>query len=77
MHQRFNLVCELYLCLTDLCNAELKSPITGLCLLLGQLHVVKDPEDYPEQVLPPVLLEGVSVGLHDLKHHCQAPVHQT
>lgn len=44
-----------------------------LSLLLRQLHVVKDPEDDSEQVLPPVFLEGVPIGLHHFKHHCQAP----
>lgn len=48
-----------------------------LSLLLGQLHVVEDPEDDSEQVLPPVFLEGVSVGLHHFKHHGQAPGTQT
>lgn len=45
-----------------------------LSLLLRQLHVVKDPEDDSEQVLPPVFFEGVPIGLHHLKHHCQPPV---
>lgn len=44
-----------------------------LSLLLRELHVVKDPEDDSEQVLPPVFLKGVPVGLHHLKHHCQPP----
>lgn len=44
-----------------------------LSLLLRKLHVVKDPEDNSEQVLPPVFLEGVAIGLHHFKHHCQPP----
>ena len=44
-----------------------------LCLLLRELHVVEDSEDDPEEVVPPVLLKGVAVALHDLKHHRQAP----
>ena len=50
-----------------------KRPVTYLSLLLRQLHVVKDPEDDPEQVLPPVFLKGVSIGLHHFKHHCEPP----
>lgn len=41
---------------------------SDLCLLLGQLHVVKYAEDDSEQVVPPVLLESVAVALHNLKH---------
>lgn len=44
-----------------------------LSLLLRQLHVVKDPKNNSEQVLPPVFLKGVSVGLHHFKHHRQPP----
>ena len=44
-----------------------------LGLLLWELHVVEDPEDNPEKILPPVLLVHVTVGLHDLEHHRQAP----
>lgn len=51
--------------------------MADLGLLLGQLHVVEDPEDDSEQVLPPVFLEGVSVSLHHFKHHGQAPGTQT
>lgn len=46
--------------------------ISDLRLLLGQLHVVEDAEDNPEEVVPPVLLEGVAVALHDLKHDGEA-----
>lgn len=45
---------------------------SDLCLLLGQLHVVEDAEDDPEEVVPPVLLEGVAVALHDLEHDGEA-----
>lgn len=51
--------------------------MADLGLLLGQLHVVENPEDDSEQVLPPVLLKGVSVGLHHFEHHGQAPGTQT
>ena len=44
---------------------------SDLCLLLRQFHVVKDAEDDPEEVMPPVLLEGVAITLHDLKHDCE------
>lgn len=44
-----------------------------LSLLLWELHVVKDPEDDSEQVLPPVFLKRVPVGLHHFKHHRQPP----
>lgn len=44
-----------------------------LSLLLRQLHVVKDPENDSEQILPPVFLKGVPVGLHHFKHHCETP----
>ena len=30
-------------------------------------------ESYLEEIFPPVILEGVAVALHDLKHHCQPP----
>lgn len=46
--------------------------MSDLCLLLWQLHIVKDAEDDPEEILPPVPLKGVSVALHDLKHDCEA-----
>lgn len=46
---------------------------SDLCLLLGELHVVEDAEDDPEEVVPPVLLEGLTVTLHDLKHDGQTP----
>lgn len=50
-------------------------PVTSdLCLLLRELHVVKDAEDDSEEVVPPVLLESVTVTLHDLKHDCEASV---
>lgn len=51
--------------------------MADLGLLLGQLHVVEDPEDNSEQVLPPVFLKGVSVRLHHFEHHGQAPGTQT
>ena len=57
-------------CETD---AEDERLVVYLGLLLRQLHVVKDPEDNSEQVLPPVFLKGVPVGLHHFKHHCQPP----
>lgn len=41
-----------------------------LSLLLGQLHVVEDPKNNSEKVLPPVFLKGVAVGLHHFKHDC-------
>lgn len=44
-----------------------------LGLLLRELHVVENPEDDPEQVLPPVFLVRVTVSLHHLKHHRQTP----
>lgn len=44
-----------------------------LGLLLRKLHVVKNPEDNSEQVLPPVFLKGVPIGLHHFKHHRQPP----
>lgn len=47
---------------------------SDLGLLLGKLHVVEDAEDDPEEVVPPVLLKGVSVTLHDLKHDGEASV---
>lgn len=50
---------------------------THLSLLLGQLHVIEDPEDDSEQVLPPVLLESVPVRLHHLKHDGQPPKTKT
>jgi len=44
-------------------------PVTSdLRLLLRELHVVEDAEDDPEEVVPPVLLEGEAVALHDLEH---------
>lgn len=50
-------------------------PVTSdLCLLLGELHVVKDAEDDSEEVVPPMLLERVTVTLHDLKHDSQTSV---
>lgn len=45
-----------------------------LRLLLRELHVVEDAEDDAEKVVPPVLFKGVSVALHNLKHHSQTPV---
>lgn len=52
-----------------------RRPATSdLCLLLRELHVVEDAEDDSEEVMPPVLLEGVTVTLHDLKHDCEASV---
>lgn len=55
---------------------------SDLCLLLRELHVVKDAEDDSEEVVPPVLLERVTVTLHDFKHDCETSVrskhkHQT
>lgn len=47
--------------------------LTRLSLLFRQLHVVEDPEDDAEQILPPVFLIGVAVCLHHLKHHRQTP----
>lgn len=47
---------------------------SDLRLLFGQLHVVEDAEDDPEEVVPPVLLEGVAVALHDLEHDSEASV---
>lgn len=50
-------------------------PVTSdLCLLLGELHVVKDAEDDSEEVVPPMLLEGVAVALHNLEHDRETPV---
>lgn len=46
---------------------------SDLRLLLGQLHVVEDAKDDPEQVVPPVLLESVAVALHNLEHDCETP----
>lgn len=46
--------------------------LAHLSLLLRKFHVVKDPEDDAEEVVPPVLLKSVSVTLHNLKHYCQA-----
>lgn len=48
--------------------------MSDLRLLLWQLHVVKNAEDDPEEILPPVPLKGVSVALHDLEHDCEASV---
>ena len=42
--------------------------ITHLRLLLGEFHIVKNPEHDSEQVLPPVLFEGMAIALHDLEH---------
>lgn len=47
---------------------------SDLCLLLGELHVVKDAEDDSEEVVPPMLLESVAITLHDLKHDCETSV---
>lgn len=47
---------------------------TDLCLLFGELHVVEDAKDNSEKVVPPVLLEGVTVTLHNLKHDCETSV---
>lgn len=47
---------------------------SDLGLLLWKLHVVEDAEDDPEEVVPPVLLKGVSVTLHDLKHDGETSV---
>lgn len=47
-----------------------------LCLLLGELHVIEDAEDDSEEVVPPVLLKGVAVTLHDLKHDCEGSVRE-
>lgn len=44
-----------------------------LSLLLWELHIVKDPEDNSKQILPPVFLKGVPIGLHHFEHHCQSP----
>lgn len=52
-----------------------KQPVASdLRLLLGELHVVKDAEDDSEEVVPPVLLEGVAITLHDLKHDRETSV---
>ena len=45
-----------------------------LDLSLGQLHVVEDAENDVEELLPPLDLERVAVGLHDLEHDRQASV---
>lgn len=45
-----------------------------LRLLLRQLHVVEDAEDDPEEVVPPVLLKGVTVAFHDLEHDGETSV---
>lgn len=42
--------------------------ITHLRLLLGEFHIVKNPEHDSEQVLPPVLFKGMAIALHDLEH---------
>lgn len=47
---------------------------SDLCLLLRELHVVKDAEDDSEEVVPPVLLEGEAVALHDLEHDRETSV---
>lgn len=47
---------------------------SDLCLLLRELHVVKDPEDDSKEVVPPVFLECVPVTLHDLKHDGETSV---
>lgn len=47
--------------------------LTHLSLLLRKLHVVEDPKDDAEQILPPVSLIGVAVSLHHLKHHRKTP----
>lgn len=52
------------------------SATSDLCLLLGELHVVKDAEDDSEEVVPPMLLERVAITLHDLKHDCEASVNK-
>lgn len=53
----------------------LKRPVNSdLRLLLRQLHVVEDAEDDSEEVVPPVLLEGVAVTLHDLEHDGETSV---
>lgn len=50
---------------------------SDLSLLLRELHVVKDAEDNSEEVVPPVLLEGVAITLHDLKHDCETSARST
>lgn len=47
---------------------------SDLRLLLRELHVVEDAEDDSEEVVPPVLLKGVTVALHDLEHDGEASV---
>lgn len=47
------------------------SVTSDLRLLLRKFHVVENAEDNSEEVVPPVLLKGVAVTLHDLKHHCK------
>lgn len=47
---------------------------SDLRLLLRELHVVEDAEDDSEEVVPPVLLESVTVALHDLEHDGEASV---
>lgn len=48
-----------------------------LHLLLRQLHMIKNAEDNPEEILPPVPLKGVAVALHDLEHYCEASATST
>lgn len=46
---------------------------THFSLLLRELHVVEYSKDDAKEIMPPVLLKGVSVTLHDLKHDGQTP----
>lgn len=48
--------------------------LSDLCLLLWELHIVKNAEHNPEEILPPMPLKCVSISLHDLKHYCEASV---
>lgn len=50
---------------------------SDLRLLLWEFHIVEDTEDDSEEVVPPVLLKGVAVTFHDLKHDREASAEQT
>lgn len=44
---------------------------TNLGMLFRQLHIVKNPKKNLKQILPPMRLEGCTMGFNDVEEYCQ------
>jgi hypothetical protein len=52
-------------------TVETKWKLTYLCMLLRKLHVIKYPEQYLKEILPPMRLECIAISFDDFKQHSE------